>query len=211
MTYTLTSDQLSDLRRDIGVRENIQLVTLTGAASSGTFTLTYRSATTGTIAYNAAASAVKTALEALTTLGTNNVLVTGSAGGPYKVGFANENADLLTASAAGLTGGSSPAIEVEYISIFTDDELHRNYTRAEGDYDIAVVTTLRQLWASKALFELFTVGQTDESKQAQFDNIGRLLDRWEKTAGLTNGQIKSGIISLGLDMTWTDVESISNS
>ena len=60
------------------------LVTL-GSQASGTFTLTYNGQTSGTIAYNAAASAVVTALEALTTIGAGNVEVTGNTGGPYTI------------------------------------------------------------------------------------------------------------------------------
>jgi hypothetical protein len=203
---TLTSDQLADLRSDIGVRDNIQQVTITGS-TSGTFTLTYRSATTSSIAYDASASTVQSALEALPTIGTGNAKVIGSAGGPYKVAFASESADLLVADATGLTGGSSPAVSVEYVSIFSDARLNRNYTRAEGDYDLAVVITLRQLLASKSDFDLWTAGQSDEAKQDKFNNVEKLLDRWEDIAGVDGGSLSAGTLSLGLDMTEDDVEA----
>lgn len=61
------------------------LVTL-GSQASGTFTLTFRGRTTATIAYNAAASAVKSALVALDDgFEAADWTVTGSAGGPYTV------------------------------------------------------------------------------------------------------------------------------
>jgi hypothetical protein len=57
-----------------------------GTQSSGTFTLTYGGLTTATITYNAAASAVKSALDALDDgIDTSDWTVTGSAGGPYTV------------------------------------------------------------------------------------------------------------------------------
>ncbi|MEX0714117.1 MAG: hypothetical protein WD278_17395, partial [Pirellulales bacterium] len=54
-------------------------------AYSGTFTVAFDGQTTGSIAYNAAASAVESALEALTNI--DNVSVSGNAGGPYTVTF----------------------------------------------------------------------------------------------------------------------------
>lgn len=73
-----------------------------GAATAGTFTLTVGGQTTAGIAYNAAASAVKSALEALSTVGAGNATVTGT--GPYSVTLTNGGT--LTGSGAGLTGGS---------------------------------------------------------------------------------------------------------
>ncbi|MFJ1454693.1 hypothetical protein [Nocardia sp. N2S4-5] len=60
-------------------------VTVPAGTTAGTFTLTVGGQTTTGIAYNAAASAVQSALEALSTVGTGNAVVTGSAGGPYSV------------------------------------------------------------------------------------------------------------------------------
>jgi len=92
-----------------------QIVTINGTPTGGTFTLTVGGQTTSGIAYNAAASAVQSALVALSTVGTGNATVTGSAGGPYTVTFINAPAALnalMTASGAGLTGGSSPSVTV---------------------------------------------------------------------------------------------------
>lgn len=84
-----------------------QIVTL-GSPSAGNFTLTYNGQTTGNIVFNAAASAVQTALQGLSTVGVN-ATVQGSAGGPYTVIFAGpllNDGLLLTGSGAGLTGGT---------------------------------------------------------------------------------------------------------
>jgi hypothetical protein len=86
------------------VRGSNYTVTL-GSPSAGTFTLTVGASTTTGIAYNAAAAAVQAALEALPTVGTGNVVVTGSAGGPYAVKFVPAGV-VMTGSGASLTGGT---------------------------------------------------------------------------------------------------------
>jgi len=89
-----------------------QLVTFQGTISAGNFKLLYLGVPTGNIAHNAANSAVKAALEAI--LGTGNVEVTGSAGGPYTITLQNEFAgqanSLLEADITGLTGATGVII-----------------------------------------------------------------------------------------------------
>lgn len=107
---------LADEYYSVGGEDAVQTVTISGTPTGGTFTLTFAGATTSAIAYNAASSAVQTALQALSTIGSGNALVTGSAGGPYTVTFAGDLAQtpvpLMTASGAALTGGSSPSVAV---------------------------------------------------------------------------------------------------
>jgi hypothetical protein len=99
-----------------GTTDEKQSVTVTGAPTGGTFTLTYSGQTTAAIAYNATAAAVQTALAALSNIGAGNVTVTGANGGPYTVAFvgtlANTDVAQMTASGAGLTGGTSPGVTV---------------------------------------------------------------------------------------------------
>lgn len=94
----------------------VQTVTITGGPTGGTFTLTHAGQTTAGIAYNAAASAVLAALVALSNLAPGDVAVSGGPGPgtPYVVTFAASmgNVGQLTASAAGLTGGVTPAVNV---------------------------------------------------------------------------------------------------
>lgn len=96
-----------------GVNE-VQTITFTGTVSGGTYTLTYSGQTTGSIAYNATASDVKTALEALSNIGVNDVSVTGGPGGTggvFTVTFRNAlaatNVAQLTSATGSLTGGGS--------------------------------------------------------------------------------------------------------
>jgi hypothetical protein len=103
------------------VIDNNQTGTITGGPTGGTFTLTYKGQTTAGIAYNAAASAVQTALIALSTIGAGNVTVSGSAGGPYTITFTGTLATdttALTASGAGLTGGTSPTITITQTQVY---------------------------------------------------------------------------------------------
>lgn len=97
----------------LGTNE-VQIVTLANA-TGGTFTLTYAGQTTSALNYNATASAVQTALRALSTIGAGNVTVSGSGGGPYTVTFtgalANTNVAALTADGTSLTG-STPTVTV---------------------------------------------------------------------------------------------------
>src|ERR1051325_10333004 len=62
-----------------GLHNLTQAIAIVGAVA-GKFKLTFKNATTRSIAYNAPAADVKSALEALKTIGKNNVDVTGSAG-----------------------------------------------------------------------------------------------------------------------------------
>lgn len=96
----------------------VQTVTITGAPTGGTFTLTFDGATTAAIAFDATAAVVRAALEALPNLAAGDVTVTGGPGPatPYVVTFAGARAGTdvpaMTASGASLTGGTTPAVAV---------------------------------------------------------------------------------------------------
>lgn len=74
-------------------------------ATGGTRTLTIKGlGTTGNLAYNANAATIKAALEALAD--DSQLTVTGGAGGPYAVTFADPGANALTGTPS-LTGGAN--------------------------------------------------------------------------------------------------------
>lgn len=105
------------------VIDNLQTVAL-GSPSAGTFTLTYKGQTTSGIAYNATAATVQTALQGLSTIGSGNATVTGSAGGPYSVVFAGtlaQDTTAMTGSGAGLTGGTFSVTQNQSYNIFQHD------------------------------------------------------------------------------------------
>jgi hypothetical protein len=113
-------------------------------ATGGTFTLTFGGQTTGALAYNITAAALQSALAALSSIGPNNVSVTGGPGNagattPYLVTFvgtlAGTNVAQMTSNGTLLTGslhtctvttttaGVPTAYNVErYVTVFPVDE-----------------------------------------------------------------------------------------
>ena len=90
-----------------------QAVTLGASVTGGTFTLGFESESTASIPHNATANEVKAALEALSSIGSGAVAVTGPTGGPWTVEFTGPLADTnvaeLTVDSAELSGGSQTA------------------------------------------------------------------------------------------------------
>lgn len=97
-------------------QDEVQQVTITGSPHGGTFTLTYGGQTTAPLPWNVSAASVRTALEALSTIGNGNVTVTGDAGGPWIVTFVGAlgaaNAGAITVNGAGLSN-PSPSVVIE--------------------------------------------------------------------------------------------------
>lgn len=95
----------------------VQRVGFLGDPSSGTYTLAFNgSAASTAIPWNASITALRNALEALSTIGVGNVSVTGDPIGDYFVEFqgtlANLNVPLLVANSTSLVGGTcQPVIE----------------------------------------------------------------------------------------------------
>lgn len=97
--------------------DEVQEIEITGSPTGGTFTLTFDGQTTAGIAYNAAASAVQSALEALSNIGAGNVTCTGGPlpGSAVTVTFGGalavtDVAEMTTTDS--LTGGTAPASAV---------------------------------------------------------------------------------------------------
>lgn len=103
-TYTVTS----------AVSNEVVTVTLTDA-EGGTFTLTFDGDTTAALDYDAVADDVETALEALSGIEVGDVVVSGAAGGPYRIEFqgnlASQDVGAVTADGASLDG-STPSIGI---------------------------------------------------------------------------------------------------
>ncbi|MCC3311530.1 hypothetical protein [Nocardia africana] len=85
------------------------VVTLPAGSTGGTWTLGFGGQTTSGIANNAANSAVQSALEGLSSIGTGNATVTGSAGGPYTVLI--KKPGQLTADGSGLTPSGTVKVD----------------------------------------------------------------------------------------------------
>ncbi len=113
-------------RLSAGAANDVQTVTIGGTPTGGTFKLVLEwpignSQTTATIAFDAAASAVQSAIAALSNVGTGNVAVTGSAGGPYTVTFQGkflyQPVPVMTAGTNALTGGTNPAAAIAHATV----------------------------------------------------------------------------------------------
>lgn len=87
----------------------IQLVALTNKPTGGTFTLTFGVDTTASIAYNASAATVESALNAIGTIGAGGVSVLGGDGGPYRVKWTTNATKALMTATSSLTLSVSPA------------------------------------------------------------------------------------------------------
>lgn len=98
-------------------RDEVQVITLTGVRSgdTGGFTLTFSGQTTGSLSGATTASAVKSALVALSNVGAGQVAVTGPNGGPFSVRFegtlSGQNVAQMTATNS-MVGGGTPSVAV---------------------------------------------------------------------------------------------------
>jgi hypothetical protein len=117
-TCSITSRPLQGAAVPLAGTDEVQTVTITGTPTGGTFTITFSGQTTAAIPYNASASAVQSALEALSNISSGDIVVAGGPlpGTPVTVTFSGgsyDGADVpqMTATAS-FTGGTSPAVAV---------------------------------------------------------------------------------------------------
>lgn len=154
-----------------GYTTEVQTVTITGVPTGGTFVLAFYSQQTEPIPFGATAVQVKEALEKIAPIGIKGVTTTGGPlpGTPVVVTFASNNAEkaqpLITASGAGLTGGTTPAVSVtrttagfglyDPVGSWLDlgstrggINIARNHTEASIDVDqiLAALATMPEEW-----------------------------------------------------------------
>lgn len=87
---------------------NVQVITITGSPTGGTFTLANSFGQTYVAAYNVATATLQTAIRAWGGIFAT-VAVTGTAGATYTLTFGTTGAP-ISVSASALTGGTSPAV-----------------------------------------------------------------------------------------------------
>lgn len=109
-------------------KNNSFVLTLNGAPTGGTFTLSYHEATTDPIAYNMTAASLQTVLAGLSTTGDKaKVTVKKIADAKYAITLGNYD-DVLIADGAGLTGGTDPdavvTLAAAEITATWEDPLH---------------------------------------------------------------------------------------
>lgn len=99
---------------------DVQTVSITGTPTGGTFPLYFGGEIAAGIPYNATASQVQTALQALSSIGSGNVTCTGGPlpGTAVTCTFSGSKAtglqSLMATGSGGLTGGTSPAVSVAH-------------------------------------------------------------------------------------------------
>ncbi len=107
--YTVTARTLGS-----GANE-VQDIEIDDDVSGGTFTLTFGAQTTSALAYNASASVVQAALQALSTIGLGNVLVT-QVTPVWRATFAgtlsSSNVGMISGNGSSLTGGDATTVAV---------------------------------------------------------------------------------------------------
>lgn len=96
-TYTELDDKLVPSEWDVAI-----------TGSAGTVVYTVGDQSTSALAYNVATTALKTALEGLSTVGTGNATVTGTAGTAYNIVLANGGV-LSAVGSGGATAAVTPA------------------------------------------------------------------------------------------------------
>lgn len=126
LTYSITNTAKRFLDLDTAVvvqaRYNErQSVTITGTPTGGTFVLRFGGQNTSPLNWNCTSSQMQTALEALSSIGAGNVVVTGGPGPgtAFTVEFQGTLAYLsqanITLQTNSLTGGSSPSVAIAEI------------------------------------------------------------------------------------------------
>lgn len=91
-------------------RRTVKIITITGAPTGGTWTITWRGVMTTEIPFNAAATAVRDALVAIASPAVEmDIDVTGDPGGPYTVVYPGGQ---FNADGQNLTGGDNPHVYV---------------------------------------------------------------------------------------------------
>jgi hypothetical protein len=114
----------------------IQTVTIGGAPTSGTFTLTFEGQTTAPIAFNATSGEVTSALAKLSSIGASNIRGSKSAGGHYTLEFcegkASSGEPLLVADASGLTPSGTVGVTEAQAGFSYPTHYHFEYVSAEA-------------------------------------------------------------------------------
>jgi RHS repeat-associated protein len=185
----------------------VQQVALAGSPTGGTFTLSFGGKTTTALAYNATAATVQGALQNLSSIGANDVLVSGPAGGPWLVRFAGMLAGTpeieMGSNGSGLTGGNSPSVSVGTTSQGGDTGRVQSVTDpraliSKTDYDL-LGRTIRTIQNFVAFAPSNSADQTTQYTYDGSNHIltlsavlpGSVLETTQYTYGVSSSIISS--------------------
>lgn len=134
-----------------------QQIAKTGTVTSGTFTITYSTQTTGAIAYNATAATIQTALEALSNIAPGDVVVSG---GPITT------TPIVIIFQGTLKGANQPQVTVDSTSLVGGGTYDPSTLVAGG----AAITSIAQSPVSRMHVDIYvddTFGALGTTKVAQ--------------------------------------------
>jgi hypothetical protein len=138
----------------------VQTVTVNGTPTGGTFVIGLPSLSGGydvtvPIAYNATAAVVQAAFDSL--VGAGNSVVTGAAGGPWTVTYAQDLANrpiaLPTLVTNGLTGGSTPTVAFAHGTTGSVGALECCQAYASGNARFVLAQNVRTDFAGRVIDE----------------------------------------------------------
>ena len=167
------------------LKNEIQSVTITGVPTGGTFALV-STTSTSEIPFDATAQQVQSALEGVASIGENNVLVTGAAGGPYTVTFTGAltgtNVATMTETHTNLTGGTTPGVTVAAVQngaagVVGSGHIATIANRADAKWLTAIHTygegaDLFSLKATDARIEQLVIEANTRGVMATFAGLG---------------------------------------
>lgn len=174
LTYSITNTAKQFFDRDVAVvtqarYDELQSVTITGTPTGGTFVLRFGGQNTSALNWNCTASQMQTALQALSSIGSGNALVTGGPGPgtAFQVEFTGTlgyaSQALITLQTNSLTGGSSPTVAIAEVkagstwtTITSGFTLYKVYARAV--FTIAQAATTQVRFHSGNYYVITTIG-----------------------------------------------------
>lgn len=183
--------QISDILQLAATATNeVQTLTTTGTPTGGTFRLRFRGAVTAPIQFNAAASAVDAALEALSSIGAGNVTC---AGGPlptavtitFTGGLAAQNVEPISVVLPALTGGTTPTAQVAMT------------TPGAGQYDPNRANGWEELGATKSGISIAR-NNTEETYDVDqiYGEIDSAPTSWEMTISTAIAELTNELLTV---------------
>lgn len=92
-------------------------------------------------------------------------------------------------------------LDIADAQVFTNTELNRLYTRAEGSYEYAVALAWRQILASSSKMTDYKAAQSSESLSQIFTHVKNMVEYWDGISGTSGYTLEGGLISLNTDAT----------
>jgi hypothetical protein len=224
LTYSITDTTKRFLDLDTAVvvqaRYNErQSVTITGTPTGGTFVLRFGGQDTSALDWNCTYSQMQSALEALSSIGSGNVVVTGGPGPgtAFAVEFhgtmAYASQALITLQTNSLTGGTTPSVAIAEIkdgatwaTISTGFTAYRVYARVVFTVAQAASTQVRFHSASYFVFAaLAQASSADISDKMNMDDVTVF-----STTGVESNVPMTDAVSFKFDTVYYNIDRVTD-